>query len=94
LILDLAVNRRWLSLGLNLVNLGFASGFLVCGLLCGGFLIRLANFSHLDNQSDSEKKAKQNAIRKPLARNDQIRGLFGSPLYAGVFFGDTRSLAL
>jgi hypothetical protein len=24
----------------------------------GGFLIRLANFAHLDNQSDSEKKAK------------------------------------
>jgi hypothetical protein len=44
----------------------------------GGFLIRLANFAHLDNQSDSEKK-KQNAIRKPSARNYQIRGLFGSP---------------
>jgi hypothetical protein len=43
----------------------------------GGFLIRLANFAHLDNQSDSEKK--QNAIRKPSARNDQIRVLFGSP---------------
>jgi hypothetical protein len=38
--------------------------------LCGGFLIRLANFVHLDNQSDSEKK--QNAIRKPSARNDQM----------------------
>jgi hypothetical protein len=38
--------------------------------LCGGFLIRLANFAHLDNQSDSEKK--QNAIRKPSARNDQM----------------------
>jgi hypothetical protein len=43
----------------------------------GGFLIRLAIFAHLDNQSDSEKK--QNAIRKPSARNDRIRSLFGSP---------------
>jgi hypothetical protein len=46
--------------------------------------IRLANFAHLDHQSDSVKK--QNAIRKPSARNDQIRGLFGS-----VFFSDTRT---
>jgi hypothetical protein len=37
----------------------------------GGFLIRVANFAHLDNQSDSEKK--KNAIQKPSARNDQLR---------------------
>jgi len=45
--------------------------------LCGGFPIRLAKTQHLDKQRDSEKK--KNAIRKSSARNDQIRGLFGSP---------------
>ena len=43
----------------------------------GGFPIRLAKTQHLDKQRDSEKK--KNAIRKSSARNDQIRGLFGSP---------------
>jgi hypothetical protein len=41
------------------------------------FPIRLAKTQHLDKQRDSEKK--KNAIRKSFARNDQIRGLFGSP---------------
>jgi hypothetical protein len=45
--------------------------------LFGGFPIRLAKTQHLDKQRDSEKK--KNAIRKSSARNDQIRGLFGSP---------------
>jgi hypothetical protein len=43
----------------------------------GDFPIRLAKTQHLDKQRDSEKK--KNAIRKSSARNDQIRGLFGSP---------------
>jgi hypothetical protein len=43
----------------------------------GGFPIRLAKTQHLDEQRDSEKK--KNAIRKSSARNDQIRGIFGSP---------------
>jgi hypothetical protein len=55
----------------------------------GGFLIRLASFAHLDNQSESEKK--QNAIRKPSARNDQIRGSFWFTAVGGSFFSDTRT---
>jgi hypothetical protein len=47
------------------------------GAPSGGFPIRLAKTQHLDKQRDSEKK--KNAIRKSSARNDQIRGLFGSP---------------
>jgi hypothetical protein len=44
---------------------------------------------HSDNQRDSENK--RSAIQKLLARNAQIRGIFGSPPKAEDFFSDTRS---
>jgi hypothetical protein len=43
----------------------------------GRFLIRLSDSLFLAPQSDLEKK-NQNAVRKGLARNAQIRGVFGS----------------
>jgi hypothetical protein len=43
----------------------------------GRNLVRLSDSLFFAPQSDSEKK--KNAIRKSSARNDQIRGLFGSP---------------
>jgi hypothetical protein len=43
----------------------------------GRFLIRLSDSLFLAPQSDLEKN--QNAVRKGLARNAQIRGVFGSP---------------
>jgi hypothetical protein len=43
----------------------------------GRNLVRLSVSLFFAPQSDSEKK--KNAIRKSSARNDQIRGLFGSP---------------
>jgi hypothetical protein len=47
-------------------------------LLCSGRnLVRPSDSLFFAPQSDSEKK--KNAIRKSSARNDQIRGLFGSP---------------
>jgi hypothetical protein len=42
----------------------------------GRNLVRLSDSLFFAPQSDSEKK--KNAIRKSSARNDQIRGLFGS----------------
>jgi hypothetical protein len=49
----------------------------------------VANFAHLGGQSCSGKE--QNAIRKPSARNGEIRGLFGSPPWAGLIFSDKKS---
>jgi hypothetical protein len=43
----------------------------------GRFLIRLSDSVFSAPQSDLEKN--QNAVRKGLARNAQIRGVFGSP---------------
>jgi hypothetical protein len=43
----------------------------------GRYLVRLSDSLFFAPQSDSEKK--KNAIRKSSARNNQIRGLFGSP---------------
>jgi hypothetical protein len=43
----------------------------------GRFLIRLSDSLFLAPQSDLEKN--QNAVRKGLGRNAQIRGVFGSP---------------
>jgi hypothetical protein len=40
--------------------------------------------------SDLEKEEK-NAVRKGLARNAQIRGVFASPPKAEDFFGDART---
>jgi hypothetical protein len=40
-------------------------------------------------QRDLEKNP--NAVRKGLARNAQIRGVFGSPPSAEDFFGDART---
>jgi hypothetical protein len=51
-------------------------------------LVRLSDSLFFAPQSDSEKK--KNAIRISSARNDQIRGLFGSPPYAGFYFSDTE----
>jgi hypothetical protein len=51
-------------------------------------LVRLSDSLFFAPQSDSEKK--KNAIRKSSARNDQIRGLFGSLPYAGFYFSDTE----
>jgi hypothetical protein len=45
--------------------------------LFGRFLIRLSDSLFSAPQSDLEKN--QNAVRKGLARNAQIRGVFGSP---------------
>jgi hypothetical protein len=53
----------------------------------GRNLVRPSDSLFFAPQSDSEKK--KNAIRKSSARNDQIRGLFGSP-QADFFFSDTR----
>jgi hypothetical protein len=43
----------------------------------GRYLVRLSDSLFLAPQSDLEKN--QNAVRKGLARNAQIRGVFGSP---------------
>jgi hypothetical protein len=51
--------------------------FLFCLSIAGRFLIRLSDSLFSAPQSDLEKN--QNAVRKGLARNAQIRGVFGSP---------------
>jgi hypothetical protein len=55
----------------------------------GRFLIRLSDSLFSAPQSDLEKN--QNAVRKGLARNAQIRGVFGSPPWAEDFFGNART---
>ena len=50
----------------------------------GGFLIRLANFAHLDNQSDSEKKAKRHS--KALGEKRSNPGSFWFTAVGGSFF--------
>jgi hypothetical protein len=54
-------------------------------------LVRLSDSLFFAPQSDSEKK--KNDIRKSsAARNDQIRGLFGSPPWAFFFLPATQEL--
>jgi hypothetical protein len=49
----------------------------------GGFLIRLANFARLDNQSDSEKKAKRHS--KALGEKRSNPGSFWFTAVGGSF---------
>jgi hypothetical protein len=60
---------------------GELQGFIIHEMMptasSGRFLIRLSDSLFLAPQSDLEKN--QNAVRKGLARNAQIRGVFGSP---------------
>jgi hypothetical protein len=55
----------------------------------GGFLIRSANFAHLDNQSDSEKKAKRHS--KALGEKRPNPVSFWFTAVGGSFFSDTRT---
>jgi hypothetical protein len=53
----------------------------------GRFLVRSSDSLFFSPQSDLEKK--QNAVRRGLAKNAQIRGVFGSPPWAEDFFDFT-----
>jgi hypothetical protein len=56
----------------------------MCHVCIGGFLTRLANFAHLDNQGDSEKKAKRHS--KALGEKRPNPGSFWFTAVGGSFF--------
>ena len=87
-LLGFGISRHWYAAQLPIPGLGAPSVHGAPPNICrslwfcfrvvfGRFLIRLSDSLFLAPQSDLEKN--QNAVRKGLARNAQIRGVFGSP---------------
>jgi hypothetical protein len=69
--------------GRGIVSPKFANS-VECRTCSSGFLIRLANFVHLDNQSDSEKKAKRHSKARGEKRPNP--GSFWFTAVGGRFF--------